>query len=222
MVRLLSFLFLLIFFQIPPLVAAERELTCRVVGISDGDTLTCLYNRTSLKVRLMHIDAPELGQPYGNKAKQALSNLTFKKNVTLKTSSYDKYGRMLAEVYDGLQNINLKMVQQGWAWAYTYSQPMYEKAQKQAQKQRVGLWQVNNPVAPSEWRKMKNIGYQSNSQAVEKTRNSANCKQKRSCAGFDNFTAANQYFRQCNARYMDGNGDGIPCNRLYREMKKQQ
>lgn len=222
MVRLLSFLFLLIFSQIPPLVAAERTLACRVVGISDGDTLSCLHNRTPLKVRLVHIDAPELAQPYGNKAKQALASFLFKNTVTLKTSSYDQYGRMLAEVYVGVQNINLKMVEQGWAWAYTYSQPIYQQAQQQAQKQRLGLWQAKNPVAPSDWRKIKEVSSHNNALAVKNTQNSANCQQKRSCASFTNFVTANQYFRQCNAQYMDGNGDGIPCNRLYRAMKKQQ
>ena len=101
--KLLSFLFLFIFIQISPLVYAtnEREFQCKVIGISDGDTLTCLKDRTPIKVRLKHIDVPESSQPYGNRAKQALANLVFKKQVTLRTSGYDKYQRLLAVVYEG-------------------------------------------------------------------------------------------------------------------------
>ena len=129
MKKLFFLLSLLFFWQISPLVIAktERTIGCKVVGISDGDTLTCLQNRTELKVRLLYIDAPESSQPFGNKAKQALSNLAFKKQVTLQSTGYDKYGRVLAVVYDHNTNVNLKLVEQGMAWAYRQTQSIYEQ-----------------------------------------------------------------------------------------------
>ena len=64
-----------------PLTAAE--LFGKVVGVSDGDTLTLLVadgaSFKPVKVRLGEIDTPESKQPYGQRAKQALSDLVFGK-----------------------------------------------------------------------------------------------------------------------------------------------
>lgn len=64
---------------------AAADLAGRVVAISDGDTLTLLTPENSqVKIRLAEIDTPESAQPYGSKAKQALSSLAFNKQVTAK------------------------------------------------------------------------------------------------------------------------------------------
>ena len=56
--------------------ATAAELHGRVVSIADGDTFTLLTpGKDQVKIRVAEIDAPESGQPYGNKAKQALSEL---------------------------------------------------------------------------------------------------------------------------------------------------
>lgn len=228
------FLLTLLFLpQISPLAFAktERTIDCKVVGISDGDTLTCLQDRTPLKVRLLYIDAPESSQPFGNKAKQALSNLAFKKQVRLQSTGYDKYGRVLAVVYDHNTNVNLKLVEQGMAWAYRQTQPMYEQAQEQARRNKIGLWRDPRPVEPTEWRKLKGIGYQrSNNGEMVQTRSAefsgtiggVDCSQKLTCKDFTNYPDAERYYRQCNAKRMDGDGDNIPCNSLYNKMRKSR
>ena len=133
-------------------VATERQMACWVVGVSDGDTLTCLLpTKKQLKVRLQEIDAPEKGQPFGKKAKQYLSQLVFKQNVTLSVSGYDRYQRILATVYLQEQNINLEMVKNGMAWVYF-------QAQDFAKQQKIGLWRDPNPIAPYEWRKQNKAG----------------------------------------------------------------
>ena len=56
------------------LTAQAFEFTGKVVGVSDGDTITVLYQgNKQFKIRLLAIDTPESGQAYGDKAKQALS-----------------------------------------------------------------------------------------------------------------------------------------------------
>jgi len=57
--------------------AMADTLTGRVVGVHDGDTLTLRVGTRQVKVRLAETDAPELKQPYGQKAKQALSDWTY-------------------------------------------------------------------------------------------------------------------------------------------------
>src|SRR6185312_619072 len=69
---------LLLFIALPVL---ATEIGGRVVGITDGDTLTVLTDRQQTKVRLAEIDTPESGQPYGSRARQALSDLAFGKTV---------------------------------------------------------------------------------------------------------------------------------------------
>lgn len=132
--------------------ASEQQSRCKVIAISDGDTLTCLFKRKQIKIRLAHIDAPESSQPYGNKAKQTLAHLTFKQDVLLKSMGYDHYQRLLAVLYsDKGENINLKLVQQGMAWAYSKTDTQYEYAQQKAQKDKTGLWRENHPIPPSTW-----------------------------------------------------------------------
>ena len=233
MKKLFFLLSLLFFWQISPLVIAktERTINCKVVGISDGDTLTCLQNRTELKVRLLYIDAPESSQPFGNKAKQALSNLALKKQVTLQSTGYDKYGRVLAVVYDHNTNVNLKLVEQGMAWAYRQTQSIYEQTQEQARSRRIGLWNDARPIEPTEWRKIKGIGYpSSNDSNVVQTHkpkyssvmSSMDCSQKLTCKDFKNYSEAARYFHQCHAKKLDGDGDNIPCNSLYDKMRKHR
>src|SRR5690349_7391766 len=75
------------------------ELTGRVVGVTDGDTLTLLTpQRTRLTIRLIEIDAPEGGQPWGERSKQALSGLVFSHDVRVVESGKDQYGRTLGRV----------------------------------------------------------------------------------------------------------------------------
>src|ERR1700722_13738278 len=82
-----------------PVTALAADYPARVVGISDGDTITVLKaDKTQVKIRLHGIDAPETGQDFGSKAKQLASELAFGKDVTIKPVDTDRYGRTVAEV----------------------------------------------------------------------------------------------------------------------------
>ena len=151
--------FLCFFCFILPLALQARTADCFVVGISDGDTFTCLTaNLKPIKVRLAEIDAPEKAQPFGKKSRQMLGSLIHKRHVTLAIQGYDRYQRTLATVYDRQgQNINLIMVQQGMAWAYKQyaTTPIYAQAEQIARNKRLGLWQDHSPIEPHLWRHSK-------------------------------------------------------------------
>ena len=136
--------------------APAETLTGRVVGISDGDTLTVLVSRQPVKVKLADIDAPEITQAYGVRSKQALSDLCFQRDARLETAGQDRYGRTVATVDCSGKNANAEQVWQGMAWVFDrYAKPeapLYV-LQGQAKAASRGLWNEPNPTAPWEGRK---------------------------------------------------------------------
>ena len=128
----------------------------RVVGVHDGDTITVLTaGNVQLKIMLVEIDAPEIKQPFGQQSKQALSALVFGKDVEIRATGKDRYGRTLARVFVDGADVNLAMVKAGMAWRFDkYSKDRaFLTAQEGAQRARRGLWADAAPVAPWEWRK---------------------------------------------------------------------
>ena len=135
---------------------ATEKVKGKVVRVIDGDTFELLVNKTTYKVRLNAIDAPEKGQDFYQKSKQALVNLCFSKTVTVELLKKDRYGRWIGEVYsaDG-QYINGRMISDGYAWHYTkYSKSApLAAAESTAKRKKLGLWAQGKPVAPWEYRK---------------------------------------------------------------------
>ena len=81
----------------------SAALICLVVGISDGDTLTARCGQPGqyeqVKVRLQGIDAPERKQPFSNRAREALSDLTYMKEAELRCNKMDRYKRHVCNVW---------------------------------------------------------------------------------------------------------------------------
>ena len=137
----------------------SAEIIGKVVGVSDGDTITVLdeMDKGNFKIRLDKIDAPERTQPFGSKAKQFLSSLIFGRQVSIRFKAVDRYGRILGVVYCDGAEINLAMVQNGYAWHYNCydNTPAYIQAEKKARADKKGLWSDPNPTHPYEFRKKK-------------------------------------------------------------------
>lgn len=150
----------LLYLALLPLSAVAEEQTGRVVGVTDGDTLTMLDGRKQqIKVRLAEIDTPESAQPYGTRAKQELSRLVHGKTVTVKVQDIDRYGRTVGWVYVGELDVNAEMVKLGAAWVYrkyASDQSLYA-LEKQAKQKRAGIWNLPEAeqIPPWEWRKAR-------------------------------------------------------------------
>lgn len=137
------------------------ELVGRVVGVSDGDTLTLLVGeQDSYKVRLSGIDAPEKNQLYGMVSKKHLSDQVLGKTVSVLWEKQDKYGRVVGRVMVNDEDVCLAQIRSGMAWhykAYATEQPQalrqsYSEAELEARSKRVGLWQDPHPIAPWDFR----------------------------------------------------------------------
>jgi hypothetical protein len=80
--RACAVIWLLATFYCLPALAASWTVEGRVVGVSDGDTITVLdRGNVQHKIRLSGIDAPEKGQAFGERAKENLSKLVFDRYV---------------------------------------------------------------------------------------------------------------------------------------------
>jgi endonuclease YncB( thermonuclease family) len=76
------------------------EIAGRVVGVSDGDTITVLDSqRVQHKVRLQGIDAPEKKQSFGQRAKEHLSNQVFNRFVAVQFDKRDRYPPARAAIW---------------------------------------------------------------------------------------------------------------------------
>ena len=106
---------------------AVMALEGKVVAVLDGDTIEVLDSSKRLhRVRFDGIDAPERGQPFGNRAKSTLSDLVFGRDVRIDTKGPDKYDQSRE----------------------------YAAGEKSAKDAGRGLWADRNPVPPWEWRKL--------------------------------------------------------------------
>lgn len=129
---------------------------CQVASVRDGDTLilSCL-NGGTLRVRLWGVDAPELGQSsWGRQAHQYLSQRAVGE-VRVEPVDRDRYGRLVARLYRGPQDLGLDLVRAGWAEVYApfNRRRDYLAARNEARQAGRGVWSAPGlQQTPWEWR----------------------------------------------------------------------
>jgi len=104
-------------------VAATRQAQSGVVTrVVDGDTLWVKTSGSQqpLKVRLQGIDAPEICQPGGKQAREALKRRVLGKSVTVTSNAHDDYGRTVGTLHLQGQDMGRWLVAEGHAWVYSY------------------------------------------------------------------------------------------------------
>jgi endonuclease YncB( thermonuclease family) len=144
-----------------PLASTAKTATGLVVGIADGDTLTLLdADHVQHKIRLAGIDAPEKRQAFGNRSKQNLADLVFRKQVTVEWNKFDRYGRVIGKVLSGSEDVCLAQVRAGLAWHYKAyegeqsetDRKRYAQAELEARASKRGLWRDADPTPPWDFR----------------------------------------------------------------------
>mgnify|MGYP003591386991 CR=1 FL=1 len=132
----------------------KQVFSCKVIGITDGDTFNCLSENQKKTIRLYGIDAPEKKQAYGQAARQYLSRQIFGKTVSVTSFGEDAYGRILGRVRMGDHEVNHKMVVAGYAWVYRqYSDDAgLIGAEETARAAKAGLWADPQPINPADFR----------------------------------------------------------------------
>ena len=134
----------------------------KVTSIVDGDTIEFkdAASKKKYRFRLVEIDAPERDQPWGSKARKALSRKILRKNVQLYVQGRDKEGRMIGRIYYKKRDISRELIAEGHAWVHRQSMAdgKLVEAERSARSNRLGLWRHDNPVSPWNWRREAKTG----------------------------------------------------------------
>lgn len=143
---------------------SELRIHIAVLSCHDGDTCDVKTSDGLLaKARLIGIDAPEMptkgrpGQPYAEESRKRTEELLKETALYAYQIGLDRYNRMLLVFHSkDKENINLKLIKEGYAECYkgstNYNIKPYCEAEVEAKKMKLGIWKQENYISPSEYR----------------------------------------------------------------------
>jgi len=155
MMRYLIILSLVLLF---PHYVLSEEYEAVVLKVIDGDTIYIKSDNGRKKVRLRHIDAPEIRQSYGKEAKIFLDKQIDGKKIIVNSDYKDRYGRDIGDIFvynnDEAIYINAKLIKSGHAWVYkSYRKNTYlMNLENFARENMLGLWKDKSAIEPWEFR----------------------------------------------------------------------
>jgi endonuclease YncB( thermonuclease family) len=161
--HLISFCALVSGFTIGPALAEVDIADIRealVIRVIDADTVGLLAEEGKIeKHRLLNIDCPEKGQPWGKKAKRILSAEIEGLPVLVKSQGRDKYKRHLSTIFLGEKNLNRWLVETGHCWVFRRynSDSTLLELEKTAKDRGLGLWSLPEyaRIPPWEFRRKR-------------------------------------------------------------------
>lgn len=123
----------------------EPQTSAVIVSyVSDGDSIKLSSGE---ELRLIGINAPEMGQKCSSEATNKLKELVLGKEVILEQDidNKDQYGRLLRYIYVGDTFVNLEIVRLGLAHKYEYGSntkysSQFEQAENEAKQNEGCLW----------------------------------------------------------------------------------
>lgn len=118
-----------------------------VLSVVDGDTFTVEIDGEEERVRLIGINAPEIGECLADLATSTLEQLVGGALLRLDAdvADRDEFGRLLRYAYVADDFVNVILVRRGLAIAYRYepnvaNQEALEAAEAKARTDQVGMW----------------------------------------------------------------------------------
>lgn len=192
--------------------AQAEEFVTKVIAVIDGDTVLIRRAGGVLKIRLAEIDAPEKDQPFGASSQRSLSDMVLGKQVQVVSQAMDQYGRMVARLNVGGLDVNTEQIRRGMAWEYSFHHSNHEliALEAEARQEPRGLWAMSAPIPPWEWRKQHPHVFPSDPVATS----DPSCGPRKHCADMSSCEEARHYFAVCGLKYLDGDGNGVPCEKL--------
>jgi len=140
-------------------ILSTNTLACEkcdiVIDVIDGDTVIVLCEGQKRPVHLMSVDAPQLKQPYGEKAREFTRKLLLNHVATISYINRNQASDIVSA--DG-KSLKWGLVRAGLAW---YPENHEEnslrnlsdklgKYERKARRSRKGLWAQDSPTAPWE------------------------------------------------------------------------
>jgi endonuclease YncB( thermonuclease family) len=127
-----------------------------VTRVFDGDTLLVVDAAGDpVTVRLSGVDAPEMCQPHGPAARQALEEMVLNRQVVALPKGQDDHGRTLAKLKRGSLDVGDRLVRDGHAWSYRYRDDKgpYVAQERMAHALYRGLHADRQAISPREFRR---------------------------------------------------------------------
>jgi len=138
----------------------REEETVKVIEVIDGNTLKVKTEAKDIFVIVLRgVDAPEVGQNYGNISKVAVEKRVLGKKVHLLSFGKDRFGNTLGEVRlkDGTW-LHEELLQQGLAWkSIDNNNSKHIQYELESREKKIGLWSDTNPTPPWIFKRHKTL-----------------------------------------------------------------
>jgi len=198
----------------------EKAFVSKVI---DGDTV--IVNGES--VRLLGMDTDERGYPCYNEAKKRIEELILDKEVILEKDAEDRdqYGRILRYIFLDGKNINLQLVEEGFAVARFYPENQKYKAEileseKYARDNKLGCkWREEKVEAEVNILEQEETKTETKEQETIDTSKYICNEEAYNCGDFKTHAEAQAVFNACggvnnDVHGLDRDSDGDPCETL--------
>ncbi|MDH5598101.1 MAG: thermonuclease family protein [Cyclobacteriaceae bacterium] len=137
-----------------------EEEPVKVIEVIDGNTLKVKTEAKDIFVIVLRgVDAPEVGQNYGDISKEAVEKRVLGKKVHLLSFGKDRFGNTLGEVRlkDGTW-LHEELLKKGYVWkSISNNNSNHIQYELESRKNKMGLWSEENPTPPWIFKRHKTL-----------------------------------------------------------------